>query len=176
MKIIRTKKNELPEQYETHVEIENDDRVITKWFFYNLTMQERSPLTGELIIPEGIEEIESEAFNHIGIEYSLYHFPKSLKTLGIKVLPAYAKTKIIYGGSSEQFKELAKIQEESVYESDGFDRYPYYSGNSRWVTYYNGFDGMAISAEVYCKEDGVTLLYGSLYRKGNEEPKVKEAE
>ena len=172
MKIIQSKEN--PEMFVTRVEPDGDERVIGKWFFYHLAMNKDSVLQGELIIPEGIEEIEDMAFNHLGVRFNVYHLPKSLVRIGENVMPGYSRVKMFYEGTSNGFKSIAKIREESVYESDGFDRYPYYSGNSAWVTHYYCFDGLAQSVEVYCKEDGVTLLYGTHHRRDGEPPKIKE--
>ncbi|MBQ7307433.1 MAG: hypothetical protein IJW82_02795 [Clostridia bacterium] len=84
------------------------------------------------------------------------------------------KISIIYNGISEDFKKIAKVKTESEYVTDGFDRYPYYSGNSRWVTYYRCFDNDTQEIEVKCLEDNVTLLYGTLNRKDDELPKIKQ--
>ena len=59
-------------------------------------------------------------------------------------------------------EKIAAVREENVYESDGFDRYPYYSGGGGWVTKYHCFDSSCDYCEVYCEGDGVTLLYGTL--------------
>lgn len=69
--------------------------------------------------------------------------------------------------------KIAAVKTESVYESDGFDRYPYYSGGGRWVTYHRCFDDYMPHIEVKCLEDGVTLLYGTHNRKNDEPPKIK---
>ena len=164
MKVIRNTEN--PEKIVSRVAPEAGERVIDKWFFYHLSMQKDAQLSGELIIPEGIEEIEDMAFNHPGVNYTVYHFPKSLARLGVKVLPGYSIVKIIYAGSSEQFINLVKIREESVYESDGFDRYPYYSGNSAWVTHYYCFDGVNLCGGVlYGGRSYAALRYSSPTRR-----------
>lgn len=63
---------------------------------------------------------------HLGVSCCQYRLPRSLKKLGENVF--YYEVKLIYPGSSEEFKKLATVREESVYESYGYDRSPYYSG------------------------------------------------
>lgn len=108
---------------------------------------------------------------HLGVSYSLYRLPRSLKKLGEHVF--YYDVKLIYPGSSEEFKELATIREESVYESHGYDRSPYYSGGSSRVTRYHCFDSSSNSIEVLCESDGVTLLYGKRHRSDNEDQRSR---
>ena len=131
---------------------------------------------GTVYIPEGIEVIDKYTFSYM--RFHTYYFPKSLTELrnnlfSIEVNYYSDKIKIVYAGTSEEFKKIAAVRKEEVCESGGFDRYPYYSGGSRWVTYYRCFDNEAADIEVDCS-DGVTLLYGSRHRKDNEPPKVKE--
>ena len=153
------------------ITVEEGERVIRKTFFYFLKGSE-DRLTGELVIPEGIEEIEDGAFSHLGVMYSVYRLPRSLKRLG-EALLYYEGIKLIYPGSSEEFKSLATVREDSVYESDGFDHSPYYSGGSRWATRYYCFDTSVDYVEVICEADGVTLIYGRRNRRDKEEPKIK---
>ena len=81
----------------------------------------------------------------------------------------------MYNGTSQRFIEIATERMESRYETDGFDRYPYYSGGSRWVTYYHSFDERVANIEVECTQDGVTLLYGTMRnRPQGVQPKVKQ--
>ncbi len=72
-----------------------------------------------------------------------YYLPKSLEKLN-RALWHYSYTKIhikiIYKGNSDDFIKIGKTELKEVYETDGYDRYPYYSGNSRWVTHYYSFD------------------------------------
>lgn len=132
---------------------------------------------GELFIPEGVEVIEKHAFLYCG--YHTIYFPKSLKIIKDELFSESFDSRyrrdltIVYNGSSVDFMELAKVQEENVCESDGFDHYPYYSGNSRWVTYYRCFDNETSYIEVKCLEDNVTLLYGTKNRNNDELPKIK---
>ena len=155
----------------SRIELEEGESVIREWFFYHYEKQ-NGTLFGELVIPEGICVIEKRAFVHLGVSYCLYRLPGSLKKLGENVF--YYEVKLIYPGSSEEFKKLATVREESVYESYGYDRSPYYSGGSSWVTRYHCFDSSSNSIEVLCESDGVTLLYGKRHRRDNEEPKVNE--
>lgn len=172
MKIIENKiDGELPK---STVCPDSGEQIIDEWFFY-FYEKKSGPLEGELIIPEGIVEIEKRAFAHLGVKYNVYRLPKSLKRLGENLI-YYSYVKLIYPGRSEEFKSIATVREESVYESDGFDRYPYYSGGSRWVTHYHCFDSSTEYVEVYCEADGVTLLYGTRNRRDNEEPKIKGAD
>ena len=131
---------------------------------------------GTVYIPEGIEVIDKYTFAYM--RFHTYYFPKSLTELrnnlfSIEVNYYSDKIRIVYAGTSEEFKRIAAVRKEEVCESGGFDRYPYYSGGSRWVTYYRCFDNEAADIEVDCS-DGVTLLYGSRHRKDNEPPKIKE--
>ena len=132
---------------------------------------------GELTIPEGIKELENGTLAG-NVFYHTVRFPKSLKKLGFNLFGAYtAHVKIIYAGSSAEFMRLAKVQKERVYETDGYDKYPYYSGNSGWITYYYSFDGGNVrEIEVLCEKDGVTLLYGILHRREDAAPKIKKTE
>lgn len=128
---------------------------------------------GTLYLPEGIETIDRSAF--YDNRFHTIYFPKSLRELREHIFsPEYysPKVTIVYPGTSEEFKAIATVKKEEVLESDGFDRYPYYSGGSRWVTYYRCFDNKASDVEVVCA-DGITLLYGSRHRQDEEEPKVK---
>lgn len=150
------------------IEIENGETVLRSEVFYGAEKIK----FGELIIPEGIEEIVPNAFSDCF--FSVLYFPKSLKALGRKLFRMASDIKIIYAGNSKDFMQIAAVKEESVCESDGFDRYPYYSGGARWVTYYRSFDEQTGAIEVVCQEDGVTLLYGTKYRHDGELPKIKE--
>lgn len=150
---------------------DTDEKVIGEWFFYYENRRQGN-LCGELIIPEGITEIEKRAFNHLGVKYSLYRFPRSTKKLGEEIF-YYDGIKVVYPGSSADFKAIATVREVSSYVSDSFDGYPYYNAGSRYETEYLSFDTSSDSIEVFCEEDGVTLLYGKRYRTGTQEPKTK---
>ena len=128
---------------------------------------------GELFIPEGIQKIGDYALS--GTQFHTIHFPKSLKELGNPLFSAnyyFPKVTIVYAGTSAEFQTVAAIKKEEVLESDGFDHYPYYSGGSRWVTYYRCFDDHTSNIEVVCT-DGVTLLYGRKHRREDAAPKIK---
>ena len=129
---------------------------------------------GTLVLEEGVEGVERYSLS--GTYFHTIVLPKSLETLGERLFSAFSyysvKTVLRYAGTSEEFQRIAAVREEEVLESDGFDRYPYYSGNSCWVTYYRAFDNDASDLEVVCA-DGVTLLYGARHRKDAEPPKVK---
>ena len=133
---------------------------------------------GELYIPEGAKVIKKHALYYGG--FHTYYFPKSLVKLerslfSIDSIYRYVrKANIIYPGTSLEFMNIAEIVKEEKCESDGYDHYPYYSGGSRWVTYYHCFDNYTYEIEVQCQGDGVTLLYGTKYREDDEPPKVKE--
>ena len=170
MKIIQN--NENPNKLVTTLVPEDGERSLSKWFFYRLSFIKDYTLEGELIIPEGIGEIEDMAFNHLGVSFKTFRFPKSLARLGESVISGYSFVEIFYPGSSEDFKSIAKIREESEYVSGGYDHYPYYGGGG-WVTHYYCFDGLANSVEVHCEEDGVTLLYGTHHRSDGNPPKAK---
>ena len=128
---------------------------------------------GTVYIPEGIKVIDKYTFAYM--KFHTYYFPKSLEEVRDHLFSTeyYSnKIRIVYAGTSEEFKVIAAVRKEEVCESDGFDRYPYYSGGSRWVTYYRCFDNKASDIEVECA-DGVTLLYGARNRKEDEPPKIK---
>lgn len=162
---------ENPRLSRTYIEAEEGETVIPSGLFCLAGAYE-----GEVFIPEGIEEIKDQVFYN-RLSYHTYHFPKSLKALGDSLFSQYVySVKVIYEGSSAEFMAIAKPREESVWESDGFDRYPYYSGGSRWVTYYYAFDRASRHVEVFCKADGVTLLYGRDNRSENRPPKIKTEE
>lgn len=110
------------------IEIENGETVLRSGFFNGREIIK----FGELFLPEGIEKIEPRAFSECF--FSVLHFPKSLKILDRKLFRMASDKRIIYAGNSKDFMQIAAAKEESVCESDGFDRYPYYSGGSRWVT------------------------------------------
>lgn len=162
---------ENPRLSKTYIEAEEGETVIPSALF-GLA----GALEGEVFIPEGIEVIEDKVFYN-RLSYHTYHFPKSLKELGDSLFNQYVySVKVIYEGSSAEFMAIAKPWEKAVLESDGFDRYPYYSGGSHWVTYYYAFDRASRSVEVFCKADGVTLLYGRDNRSENQPPKIKTEE
>ena len=172
MKFIQTFEN--PDMPVMHLVPDPGEHHISKWYFYHLSFRKDCVLAGELFIPEGIEDIGDMAFNHLGVDFKIFHFPKSLTHIGENMISGYSRVKIFYAGSSEAFLNLAKIREEQEYVSDGYDHYPYYSGNSGWVSKYYCFDGIADTVEVYCEEDGVTLLYGTRHRTDGNPPKVKQ--
>ena len=175
MKFIQSTEN--PDMPVMHLVPDPGEHHISTWYFYHLSFRKDKPiLSGELFIPEGIEKIGDMAFNHLGVDFKIIHFPKSLTQIGENMISGYSRVKIYYAGSSEAFLILAKIREEQKLVSDGFDRAPYYSGNSGWSSTYHCFDGFADTVEVYCEEDGVTLLYGTRYRRDGNPPKVKPAE
>lgn len=160
-----------PRRNKTFIEIDEGETVLPSALF-GLA----GALQGEVFIPEGVEELEARLFAN-RLSFHTYHFPKSLKTLGDSLFSTYIPTvKVIYAGNSADFIEIGKAWEQSVCESDGFDHYPYYSGGSRWVLYWYAFDRNSDYVEVYCKEDGVTLLYGRKNRKGSQLPKIKTEE
>ena len=171
MKLIRNYNEEYPEKSADRIELKEGDTVLTQSLFIG-----QGDLYGELTVPEGIEVIEDRAFARLGTRYHTFCLPKSLKKVGVNIFyyDDNGPVKVIYAGDSETFKALAAARKEQVYESDGFDRYPYYSGGSRWVTRYYSFDASVKRIHVYCAEDGVTLLYGTSYRSDDKEPKVKE--
>ena len=173
MKLIRNYNEEYPGKSADRIELGEGETVLTQSLFIG-----QGDLYGELTVPEGIEVIEDRAFARLGIRYHTFYFPKSLKSIGERIFyyDDYGPVKVIYAGGSEAFKALATVCKEEVYESDGFDRYPYYSGGSRRVTRYHCFDTSVRWIHVYCTEDGVTLLYGTSYRSDDKEPKVLERE
>ena len=158
----------------SYIERENENETILRHSFLG-----RCYGFGELFVPEGIEVIERSAF-YGDLYYHTIHLPKSLVKLGEYLFSPNpdglwrVKKKIVYHGTSEDFQKLAVTRTENVCESDGFDRSPYYSGGSRWVTKYHAFDSYAGEVTVECTEDGVTLLYGANHRKDSEPPRVKE--
>ena len=156
----------------SYIEKEGDERAVTKSF-----MHDKKPAFGELHITEGIKELEYGAF--VDKFYHTYFFPKSLEKVGENLFEIYnyntiSKIKIVYPGTSEEFMKIAPERVEEKFESDGFDRYPYYSGGSRWVTYYHSFDDRVADIEVECEGDGVTLLYGNMRnREEGKPPEIK---
>ena len=159
----------------TYVERAEWETVLTKSPFY---CDERT-LIGELHIPEGVERIQKMVF--VGCHYHTFYFPGTLTCLEENLFSIgssqcyHLPVTIIYNGTSETFMELAKPRVESVYETDGYDHYPYYSGNSAWVTKYFAFDTDTDEITVKCA-DGVTLLYGNKNRKEDEPPTIIPAE
>lgn len=171
MKIIRELNEENKYLSKTYLQLSEGETVVPSWLF-----DRESELDGELYIPEGIEEIKDRAFSN-RVCYHTFYFPKSLKKPGDSLFSMYTyKIKVVYAGNSADFMALAAPWEQSVYERDGYDRYPYYSGGSRWVTYYYAFDRASRNVEVYCAEDGVTLLYGKDHREDDQPPKIKSEE
>lgn len=164
-----------PRRSRTYVEKAECETVLTKNPFY---CDERT-LIGELHIPEGVERIQKHAF--VGCHYRTFYFPSTLTSLEEDLFSSGFSLRyrvpvtIIYNGTSEAFMALAEPRVESVYETDGYDHYPYYSGNSAWVTKYFAFDTDTESITVNCT-DGVTLLYGSENRKEDEPPKIIPAD
>ncbi len=172
MKLIQSWDQENPDLSQSFIELEENETILKSGF---MASQIRG--CGEIHIPEGIEEIETGTF--AGKFYHTYYFPKSLKRLGDHLFADdyYTfKIKVVYPGSSQDFIALAAETSEEKYESDGFDHYPYYSGGSRWVTYYHCFDTKASDIEVLCMQDGVTLLYGTnKNRDEGQPPEVKSS-
>ena len=163
---------EAPDRLVSRLYPDEGENIIRTFYFYHLTFRKELRLKGELIIPEGVEIIEKEALNHLMVDFKVIHLPKSLTRLGENMLSGYSAYKVFYAGDSETFQKIAAIREESVCATDGFDRAPYYSGNSAWVKICRCFDGIADSVEVYCEEDGVTLLYGTRHRASDAPPKI----
>ena len=157
------------------VELENNECILNQYFFNSLCYK-IGPLYGELIIPEGIIEIKEGCFGSVLMIHT-YHFPKTLKKIHRSLWNyTYMKDhiKVVYKGTSDEFIEIAKTEVKEVCESDGFDRYPYYSGGSRWVTHYYSFDVDVKHVEVYCEEDDTYLDYGYSFRKNDEIPKKRK--
>ncbi len=171
MKLIQNLHPEDPALNKMYIERGEQERVLWRDFLFLRNIESG----GELFIPEGIEEIEEGALHYCGRHHTI-HFPKSLTKLGTKLFAETFSSRrihpltIIYPGSSDRFMELAAPIKEEKYESDGFDRSPYYSGGSRWVTEYHSFDEWVDKIRVECEEDGVTLLYGGDYRKKDAPP------
>jgi len=168
---IRIVENEIDRTLnKNYIEIENNEWKLDQYFFNN-----RYPIYGELYIPEGIKEILGYCFGS-EVRIHTYYLPKSLEKLNRALWHySYSKVhiKIIYKGNSDDFIKIGKTEVKEVYESDGYDRYPYYSGNSRWITHYYSFDEQVEHVEVYCEEDNVYVDYGYKYRKNDELPKKR---
>ena len=168
MKLIQNIDKEIPSRSVFRIELQEGENCLSDWIFRNCEEK-----VGELYIPEGIEMIKREAFKWN--EFHTVHLPKSIKQLERDIFSLYScgDTKMIYPGTSLEFMQVGAVEKEEICESDGYDRYPYYSGNSEWVTYYRCFDRSPKSIEVVCEGDGVTLLYGIKNRADAESPKVK---
>ena len=168
MKLIQNINEENSALSTFHIEITEGEDCISDWIFRQCQAD-----GGELFIPEGIEVIKREAFKWNN--FHTIHLSKSIQTLERNIFSLYSRTPttIIYPGTSEEFMKVGAIIEEEVCESDGYDHYPYYSGNSQYVTYYRCFDRSPMSIEVVCEGDGVTLLYGEPNRSDGAPPKTK---
>ncbi len=171
MKLVQNINEENHSLSVSYIETEKGESLLTDRAF-----RDRKETLGECHIPEGIEVIKREAFKFV--DFHTVYLPKSIQQLERDIFSMYQAypIKIFYPGTSEEFQKIAPITKEEVCESDGFDRYPYYSGGSRWVTYYRAFDGHVKDIEVVCEGDGVTLLYGTKNRRDDEPPKIKANE
>ena len=175
MKIQIIKNNEDRTLNKNYIELEDGEYRLDQYFFNKLSY-EYGYIYGELYIPEGVEDIPDHCFGS-ALAIHTYYFPKTLEKISHSLWHySYIKDyiKIVYKGSSDDFIKIAKTEVKEEYETDGFDRYPYYSGNSRWVTHYYSFDTDVKHIEVYCEEDNVFLDYGYGYRKNDEIPENRK--
>lgn len=115
-----------------------------------------------IFVEDGFERIYERAFR--GCEkLKTLHLPKSIRYLGSQIFQEkYSEVKIVYAGSSDDFKKIDLVRE--VYESGPYDRYPYYSdygASYKEERFYAMYDSYDMWCEVLCKEDNVLLTYGS---------------
>ena len=115
-----------------------------------------------IYVEDGFDGICEHAFRGCG-KLKTLHLPKSITYLGNEIFQEkYSEVKIIYDGSSEDFKKIGAVRE--VYESGPYDRYPYYSdygASCKEERFYAMYDNYDMFCEVTCKEDGVCLTYGT---------------
>ncbi len=121
----------------------------------------------ELTVPEGICQIDSDAFSHFP-HLTVLRLPASVVELGEGLFRTQTKPlQLFYAGTSQDFIALAAPSVTEEYVSGPYDHYPYYSdAGASTRTAIHAFDTDCAHIEVICEADGVHLYYG----KDNKEP------